>query len=817
MLTIRFWGIFWIDASSHVTAQQGFLEISRICGLDEDAKAARQWLSTTQDHWLLIIDNADDPDIDVSEFFPKGSRGSILLTTRNPQCKIHSTVGLYELGQMNMDEAVILLLKAAGAEDTADKATKKKAITVAQTLGFLALAIVQAGAYIRQGLCSIEEYCDMYSRHRQRLLKHLPIQTSSDYEYSVYTTWEVSIEAIEKMHGDTSHNAIELIRVFCFLHYDGITEDIFEQAWRNSYKNEGSFQDIAHTFYMLSQKKEESWDPIVIREAAVLLASFSLIKIDDRERRMSMHPLVHWWARDRLSKELQRCFWDISSSTLAATMSWEYQLADYRFRRSLLPHIESCISFCIDKPFLSRLSELNRVNMANNSAVVFEESGRQQEAMELREKVLDARLRKLGSKHPNTLKAMTKLARNYQKLGRRHDAMELGEKVLEARQGTLGNEHPDTLRAMHDLAISYSYLGRKHEAMELIEKVLEASQRSLESEHPDTLNAMNNLAISYSSLGRSQEAMELREKVLEAKQRTLGSEHPDTLRAVHDLVISYSNLGRSQEAMELEEKALEARQKSLGSKHPDTLSAMNNLAISYSSLGRSEEAMELREKVFETRHKSLGSEHPDTLSAMHNLAFSYSNLRRWQEAMELRKKVFEATQKALGSEHPDTLSAMHCLSIDYSNLGRRQEAMELMEKVLEASQRMLGSQHPDTLTAMAGLANSFSNLGRRQEAKELIEEVLEARQRMLGSEHPDTLSAMHDLSISYNNLGRKHEAMELIEKVLEASQRMLGSENPDTLLAMNTHAIMTQEEVETVNSSREVSQQTVKWMKTLTY
>lgn len=85
-----------------------------------------------------------------------------LLTTRNPDCKIHSTVGSCELGQINMDGAVTLLLKATGAEDTADKASRKKAIPVTQTIGFLALAVVQAGAYIRQGLCGIEEYCDMY-------------------------------------------------------------------------------------------------------------------------------------------------------------------------------------------------------------------------------------------------------------------------------------------------------------------------------------------------------------------------------------------------------------------------------------------------------------------------------------------------------------------------------------------------------------------------------------------------------------------------------------------------------------------------------
>ena len=398
MLEIRFWGIFWIDASSDITASQGFLDISRMCGINEDLKVVREWLSNTENNWLLIIDNADNPSINVSKLFPTGNRGSILLTTRNPDCKIHSTVGSCELGQLTMDDAVTLLLKASGAEDIADEASRKKAIPITKTIGFLALAIVQAGSYIRQGLCGLDEYCELYNRCRQRLLEYIPIQQSSEYKYSVYTTWEISIEAIKKMCTDTSHNAIDLLRIFCFFHYDGISEEIFERAWSKRYELGSLHQDISQMFYMQSGEEEKDWDPVIIREAAVLLASFSLIKIDEKGRFMSMHPLVHVWARDRLSDELQRCFWVTTSSTLAATISGEnYRLSDYHFRRCLLPHIKSCISLCRDKPFLSGFSGRNRIDIAAGFSEVFSESGLWQEAMELTEKVLEARQRTLGS------------------------------------------------------------------------------------------------------------------------------------------------------------------------------------------------------------------------------------------------------------------------------------------------------------------------------------------------------------------------------------------------------------------------------------
>ena len=73
-------------------------------------------------------------------------------------------------------------------------------------------------------------------------------------------------------------------------------------GWSNSYKRRGPPQEIAHMFYMHAQEEVQNWDPTMIREAAALLASFSLIKFDETVYCMSMRPLVHVWARDRLSK-----------------------------------------------------------------------------------------------------------------------------------------------------------------------------------------------------------------------------------------------------------------------------------------------------------------------------------------------------------------------------------------------------------------------------------------------------------------------------------------------------------------------------------
>ncbi|KAN0070689.1 hypothetical protein V8E54_011558 [Elaphomyces granulatus] len=617
-----FWGIFWIDASTPMTIQQGFRDIAQRCGLDAEPDIVKRWLSDIQQHWLLIIDNADNPDMDISTIFPVGNRGSILVTTRNPHCTIHASAGSHNLGEMGPEDGVKLFLRAANVED-ASEPIQEEADAIVDTLSCLALAIVQAGAYVQQGLCSIGEYRDIYSHQRERLLNHRSVQTGSSYGFSVYTTWEVSLDAIKSRSDKTSKRTIELIRILGFFHHDNISDEIFERAWKNTRGVETLQENLAGMFYVSSEQGGSEWDPTMIREAAVLLASFSLIKLDPIHHSMSMHPLVHAWARDRLSEDLRQHYRAAASYTLSSAISWTFHTSDYRFRRMLIPHIDSCLGSCQSASAILKYSDDHQVEMAHKFSLAFSENGRLRDSMELR------------------------------------------EKTLEARQRTLGSEHLDTLVSMNDLSLSYSGLGRHQEAMELSEKIFKVGQRTLGSEHPDTLRAMNNLARSYHDLGRYQVSIELSEKIFKARQRILGSEHPDTLRTMNSLGMNYNNLGRYQESMELWEKILEARQRVLGSEHPDTLRTMNNLASSYHNLGRYQESIELWEKTLEAMQRTLGSEHPDTLLLMYNLAIHYSNLGRRQDAMELSKKVFEGRKRILGTEHPLTFMALKLL--EYCN------------------------------------------------------------------------------------------------------------------------------------------------------
>jgi Tetratricopeptide repeat len=330
----------------------------------------------------------------------------------------------------------------------------------------------------------MEEYCSLYDRRRGELLHWKTGQGDQDYEYTVYTTWEISLSMIVKISNADAEDAVEILQMFGFLHYDGISEEIFRQAWKGLWTQQHSGWVRSHQLHTLLRHNSSDWEPHLIRKALSLLSPFSLIS-RDKKSLISIHPLVHAWARDRLSCSEQERFWTLTASTIAISIPWAFHSFDYQFLKSLLPHIDACLGFYDDGIFLLRKLGQDCLNMADKFALTYRENDRRQETLHLVKTVTEARKRTLGEEHPDTLGSIHNLALRYSEVGRRQEALRLTEAVVESSKRTLGEDDPDTLR--------YSEVGRQQEALQLVEAVVEASKRTLGEEHPDTLGSMHNL------------------------------------------------------------------------------------------------------------------------------------------------------------------------------------------------------------------------------------------------------------------------------------------------------------------------------------
>jgi hypothetical protein len=129
--------------------------VANKAGVGKNYEAALHWLSNQDEDWLLIIDNADDPNLGLMDFFPKGGNGHVLITTRDQDCAL-GNVGSMAFYGMHENDAHDLFLKVANIKESAEN--KPLVRDILSELGHLALAIVVAGSAIHQGYCKLKEY-----------------------------------------------------------------------------------------------------------------------------------------------------------------------------------------------------------------------------------------------------------------------------------------------------------------------------------------------------------------------------------------------------------------------------------------------------------------------------------------------------------------------------------------------------------------------------------------------------------------------------------------------------------------------------------
>ncbi|KAJ7854230.1 hypothetical protein B0H13DRAFT_1642486 [Mycena leptocephala] len=699
---------FFLDASTTETIETGLKNIASMKNVGNSSQDALRWFSNNQEDWLLFYDNADDPKIDLNGFMPQCNHGNIIITTRNPALRGYAGAH-FAVSDMEETDAVALLLKSAGQDISS--ASERIAAEIVKELCYLPLAIVQAGAFILQS-GALDSYLDIYLKNQAQLLSEKPAQSHDNYAWTVYTTWQMSFDQLSPL-------AAIFLQLCSFLHWDGISEDIFSRATSYTFEQAiPSREALQKPLEFLGQFLEPAgeWDTLHFLKVTNEMKAYSLMTFDPKRKSFSIHPLVHSWSRTTITDK------QLYHSIMAAIMGMSIDEIPYNHQQlaslRLVSHVDS----------LRHGNQQAVVDFGAQYGTIYHHAGRSEEAKELDLAVLEKRKQVLGDAHPDTLRAMGNLASTYQNLGKFNKAEELEVLVLQKRKQVLGDDHPDTLQAMDNLASTYRHLGRFHKAAELGVVVLEKRKPVLGDGHPDTLLAMGNLASTYHHLSNFHKAEELEVVVLEKRKQDLGDNHPHTLWAMGNLAAIYSHLGKLKQAEELEVVVLEKRKQVLGDDHPDTLHAMGNLASTYRDLGNFHRAQELEVAVLEKRKQVLGDDHPDTLRAMGNLSATYHNSGKFHKAEELDIVVLQKRRQVLGDDHPDTLRAMGNLGYTYHRLGQFQKAEELQFIALEKRKVFLGANHPDTLWTMRNLASTYRCLDKLSEAEELetLEKALKA-------------------------------------------------------------------------------------------
>ncbi|AQZ65759.1 Putative ATP/GTP-binding protein [[Actinomadura] parvosata subsp. kistnae] len=266
------------------------------------------------------------------------------------------------------------------------------------------------------------------------------------------------------------------------------------------------------------------------------------------------------------------------------------------------------------------------------------------------------------------------------------------------------------LRARHTVAAHLIYLNDGIRALPVAEAVVRGRERLLGPDHPDTLAALHTLAHAWEYAGQPMEAAVLYQRVAADRSSLLGAEHPDTLWSRASVAFSYTMAGKAAQAVPMIDQVVADQQRALSPNHPTLLAGRYFQAYTHCEAGLPEGGIELFRQLIADREQLFEHDDPDTWVVKGQLARAYKAAGRAAEAVPLYEHVAEQQTRVLGADHPDTLITRHGLAAAYEAVGRIADAVNTFAWVTYRFEAVMGPEQLLTRTARADLERARRSL-----------------------------------------------------------------------------------------------------------
>ncbi|KIM19773.1 hypothetical protein M408DRAFT_53193, partial [Serendipita vermifera MAFF 305830] len=299
----------YVDASSSSSIQTDFQTWARTLGIGHELDVWEDALKILNsvprgEQWILILDNADDPSLNINLFLPSDINITILITSRNLHLGNLSTTNHLELGEMTRDEALSAILQSARRHLPLSEEELGSAQVLLKELGCLAVALVQAGTYCRQlsstiGLYTFTEYLRLFRSYRADLMKYSEPVSLDNYQRGVYTTLDLSYKAL-------TQECREFLHLISFFHYKEIPLIAFSWAAEHGFRDWGDYHPRDNRHEATISKLQAivcnnmEWDELRLQKIIRTLRSFSLVVPSSTNTSLffHLHPLIQAWSRD---------------------------------------------------------------------------------------------------------------------------------------------------------------------------------------------------------------------------------------------------------------------------------------------------------------------------------------------------------------------------------------------------------------------------------------------------------------------------------------------------------------------------------------
>ncbi|MBI1924419.1 tetratricopeptide repeat protein [Candidatus Poribacteria bacterium] len=648
--------VLWVKADSQESLTSDFVAMAGLLNLpahDPNLAVAsvKRWLEGNDD-WLLIFDNADEPQL-VEAFLPRNPRGHILLTSRAHAFQHLGIAHPIRLEKLTPAEAKQFLLKRTGrsviglscsgcegemgafapsprpspttggegelhariGQSTEVEAAEQLAVE----LDYLPLALEQAAAYIAQLDCSFQNYLTGFRKRGLALLEKMGA-VIGQYPKSVGTTWALNFEQVERQ----STASADLLRISAFLHPDQIPLELLML---------GAAELSPALFAELSNVAN---NPLALDEVLAPLTQYSLITRDHESRTYSLHRLVQAVLKARLDEREQRQWAERAVKSVCAAFP-HVDFPNWPLCERLLSHAQTCVAHIERWNFVCE----DAARLLTRMGRYLHDRTRYDEAEPLLTRALAIREQSEGPNALHTAESLYNLGWLYISQIQYVEAEPLFQQALTIRQKTLDPNHPDIAHSLHLLGRLYHYQGKLAEAERLFKLSLEIPN------HPDVAYNLIGLGTLSQAQGKFDEAEQFYQGALAILERALPPGHPSIVVSLNGLGKLYGIQGRFAEAERLLARALTIRENARGLDDSSIANSHDHLAHLYEAWGKFAEAEQHYQQMLAAAEKSLlPPESSYLIQGLQDYAALLEKMGRHAEAEKL-----ETHAKAVQADH----------------------------------------------------------------------------------------------------------------------------------------------------------------------
>ncbi|MFF2353017.1 FxSxx-COOH system tetratricopeptide repeat protein [Kitasatospora sp. NPDC058115] len=766
--------VWWVPSQQTAVIPQSLAELAPALGLETDgdvtrtARAVLEALGSGRPHrrWLLIFDNAEDPEL-LDPWLPAaGPDGHVLVTSRDRRWARRP--GRTEVEVFDRAESVELVRHFNTGVERAD------AERIAELLGDLPLAVGQAAAWLQETPMPAATYADLLDETLTDILDRSVRSGSAGNGFgadagraaeegpnatATAATWRIAGSDLRRINAP----AARLLEICGFLGPDAIPIGLLYSP---------------PVIEAIGLPPGTSDHRLAIGDILRTVNQFNLARYDQAAGTLVVHRIVQALLREQVGDADRDRVRGVAHRALALADPGDPDAPQHWPRYAeLLPHLRPSGADGSTDPAV-RQWIVNSVRYLWQRSL--HDAGR-----ELAERVL-ARWRELGplGVGPDVKVQLLRVQLgNIQRTqGLVREAYATDRDAFERLTALLGREHRDSFPAATSLGGDLRHLGRYREARELDEETLAAARRVLGQDHPRTLMAENNLAVSIMLAGDFAGALAIHEDLYPRKLEVFGKRSPYTILGgvVYGHVLC--EMGRPVEALTRMDKAVRRSQQVLGEDHHETLRARRYRSAVLRRLGRLPQALVDAEDVHQRLFERFGADHPGTAAAAGSLAAVLGTLGDTEQAVTLAEESYLYHRDHLGAGHPMERLGAGNLGVALRRAGQAEGAHAVSGKVLDDLLAALGEEHPYVGIARLNRANDLAHAGSHSEALAQAEAAAALLTERFGPEHPDALAATANVVLALAVVGEPARAAELRVRTLTRARAVpyLGDGHPLT-------------------------------------